>query len=58
MFELDYMSHNYMDMHSVLLLVSVYPTAGLNITGFSNDEYAKIETDLHTYTNDYRDGTS
>ena len=31
----------------------VYPTAGLNITGFSNDEYAKIETDLHTYTNDY-----
>ena len=32
----------------------VYPTAGLNITGFSNDEYAKIETDLHTYTNDYR----
>jgi len=28
------------------------------ITGFSNDEYAKIETDLHTYTNDYRDGTS
>ena len=36
----------------------VYPTAGLNITGFSNDEYAKIETDLHTYTNDYRDGTS
>ena len=32
----------------------VYPTAGLNITGFSNDEYAKIETDLHTYTKDYR----
>ena len=36
----------------------VYPTAGLNITEFTNDEYAKIETDLHTYTNDYRDGTS
>ena len=36
----------------------VYPTAGLNITEFTTDEYTKIETDLHTYTNDYRDGTS
>ena len=37
---------------------TVYPTAGLNITEFTTDEYTKIETDLHTYTNDYRDGTS
>ena len=37
---------------------TVYQTAGLNIKDFSNDEYTKIETDLHTYTNDYRDGTS
>ena len=36
----------------------VYPTAGLNIKDFTNDEYAKIETDLHTYTSDYRNGTS
>ena len=36
----------------------VYPTAGLNITEFTTDEYTAIETDLHTYTNDYRDGTS
>ena len=33
----------------------VYPTAGLNITEFTTDEYTKIEADLHTYTNDYRD---
>ena len=32
----------------------VYPTAGLEITEFTNDEYTAIETDLHTYTNDYR----
>ena len=37
---------------------TVYPTAGLNITTFNADEYTKIETDLHTYTNDYRNGTS
>lgn len=37
---------------------TVYPTAGLNITSFTNDEYSNIETDLHTYTNDYRNGTS
>ena len=36
----------------------VYPTAGLDITEFSDEEYTKIETDLHTYTNDYRNGTS
>ena len=36
----------------------VYPTAGLAITAFTGDEYTKIETDLHTYTNDYRKGTS
>ena len=36
----------------------VYPTAGLNITTFNADEYTKIEKDLHTYTNDYRDGTT
>ena len=32
----------------------VYPTAGTKITSFGTDEYTKIETDLHTYTNDYR----
>ena len=32
----------------------VYPTAGLKITEFTNDEYTAIETDLHTYTKDYR----
>ena len=36
----------------------VYPTAGLNITEFTENEYTAIETDLHTYTNDYRNGTS
>ena len=35
----------------------VYPTAGLEITEFTEDEYTAIETDLHTYTNDYRNGT-
>ena len=35
----------------------VYPTAGLNIKDFTNDEYTKIETDLHTYTKAYRNGT-
>ncbi len=37
---------------------AVYPTAGLNITNFTDEEYTKIEVDLHTYTNDYRNGTS
>ena len=32
----------------------VYPTAGLEITEFTEDEYTAIETDLHTYTNYYR----
>ena len=36
----------------------VYPTAGLKITNFTKDEYTAIETDLHTYTNYYRNGTS
>ena len=36
----------------------VYPTAGLKITNFTEDEYTAIETDLHTYTNYYRNGTS
>ena len=36
----------------------VYPTAGLNIKDFTTEEYTAIETDLHTYTNDYRDGTN
>ena len=36
----------------------VYPTAGLNIKNFTTEEYTAIETDLHTYTNDYRNGTS
>ena len=36
----------------------VYPTAGLKITAFTEAEYTAIETDLHTYTNYYRNGTS
>ena len=36
----------------------VYPTAGVSITNFTDEEYTKIENDLHTYTNDYRNGTS
>ncbi len=36
----------------------VYKTAGLNITDFTDEEYTKIEDDLHTYTDVYRDGTS
>ena len=32
----------------------VYQTAGLSIKEFTEDEYTAIETDLHTYTNDYR----
>ncbi len=37
---------------------TVYPTAGLNITEFTTDEYTKIENDLHTYTMTYRKGKS
>ena len=33
---------------------AVYPTAGLNITNFTDTEYTKIENDLHTYTSVYR----
>ena len=36
----------------------VYPTAGLSITAFTKSEYTAIENDLHTYTNDYRNGTN
>ena len=36
----------------------VYPTAGLNIKDFTTEEYTAIETDLHTYTSDYRNGTT
>ena len=36
---------------------AVYPTAGVNISSFTDKDYTDIETDLHTYTNDYRDGT-
>ena len=36
----------------------VYPTAGLSIDLFTDEEYTKIEIDLHTYTNYYRNGTS
>ena len=35
----------------------IYPTAGIEITKFTEDEYTAIETDLHTYTKDYRNGT-
>ena len=34
----------------------VYPTAGVSVTNFNDEEYKKIEGDLHTYTNDYRNG--
>ena len=37
---------------------TVYPTAGINITKFTDEEYTKIEDDLHTYTIDYRNGTN
>ena len=37
--------------------IEVYPTAGLGITNFTDDEYEKIENDLHTYTRVYRNGT-
>ena len=37
---------------------AVYPKAGLAITSFTDDEYTKIEDDLHTYTSVYRNGTS
>ena len=42
----------------VQITATVYPTAGLNITKFTTDEYTKIENDLHTYTSTYRNGTN
>ena len=41
----------------------VYPKAGINITeaedgSFKDEQYTTIETDLHTYTTTYRNGTS
>ena len=39
-------------------LASVYPTAGISITDFTDDEYAKIENDLHNYASTYRSGSS
>ena len=36
----------------------VYQTAGLEIKDFTDEEYTKIEDDLHTYTDVYRNGTS
>ena len=42
----------------VPMTATVYPTAGLNITEFTTDEYTKIENDLHTYTMTYRKGKS
>ena len=37
-------------------LANVYPTAGINITEFTDEEYTKIENDLHTYAVSYRSG--
>ena len=39
-------------------LATVYPTAGINITEFTDEEYTKIENDLQTYTSTYRSGSS
>lgn len=39
-------------------LASIYPTAGIGITGFSNEEYSKIEADLQKYASTYGNGTS
>lgn len=39
-------------------LASVYPTAGISITEFTDSEYTKIENDLHTYASTYRSGSS
>ena len=33
----------------------VYPTAGLNITEFTSEEYTTIENDLNTYVKDYKE---
>ena len=34
----------------------IYKTAGIDVTDFTVDNYAKIEEDLHQYTVDYRQG--
>lgn len=39
-------------------LASVYPTAGISIQDFTDEEYQKIENDLHTYASTYRNGTT
>lgn len=39
-------------------LASVYPTAGISIKDFTDEEYEKIENDLHTYASTYRNGNS
>ena len=39
-------------------LASIYPTAGISIQDFTDEEYQKIENDLHTYASTYRNGTS
>ena len=36
---------------------AVYPEGKLNITEFTDEEYTNIETYLHTYTSEYRNGT-
>ena len=35
----------------------VYEKAGTNITNFTDEEYTRIEEDLHKYTSEYRNGT-
>lgn len=37
---------------------SVYQTAGINLTEFTEDDYTNIETDLKNYTSTYRNGTT
>ncbi len=37
--------------------IEVYPTAGIDIINFNDEEDIKIENDLHTYTSEYRNGT-
>ena len=39
-------------------LASVYSTAGIKITEFTDDEYTKIENDLQRYASAYREGIS
>ena len=39
-------------------LASVYPTAGISIQDFTDEEYQNMENDLHTYASTYRNGTS